>query len=485
MGFDKMRVLLIDPPGIDGIAVGRVLGSFGTNKADQAWPPYDLQVMAGYCKSQGMATRIIDANNLGLSYGEIKSEISKYNPRWVVYLTCFQTFELDAAVAVAAKEVDKDIATACISLSMPSVQDPQGKMRQHPALDYIAWGEPEYPIMRLLKGHPPDTVEGIYYRQSDNIRFTGHALRVADLDELGVPVQEGLHFNLYRCPLSRRRPLTIVNCSRGCMNSCVHCQAGNFQRPMRYRSVENVLTELRQVKKLGVKEIKFYDCSLPSKRGFMEELSQRMIAERLNFTWHCNARADVLDADILRLMKRSGCHTVSIGSESAIPEILKGMKKNATIEQIEHGIKLVKQSGMKVLMYQTFGLEGETPQTMEGTYRFIKRLMPDYVTFGIVVPAPGTPFYNSLKEQGFLVDKQLHQQDPTALASFNYPHLSGEEILAFTRNAYRTYYFSPEYILKRLLSLRSFNELRNSVTNALAVIRRYVIAGGGLPPFDS
>lgn len=469
-----MRVLLVDPPGVNGHPVGRVLGSFGINKADQAWPPYDLQILAGYCLKNGHQPKIIDANNLGLSFNDIRNEMKRFNPHWVIYLTCFQTFELDLEIAKIAKQINPETRTACISLSILSVEKPEEKLKKNPVLDFIPWGEPEFTIMQLINGARPEDSGGIYYNAGEGkVNFTGGAVKVKDLDEFGVPIHEGLPFNIYRCPLSIRRPMTIVNCSRGCVNWCVHCQAGAFQRQLRYRSVDNVLQELREVKRLGIKEIKFYDCSLPANRDFAESLMKAMIAERFNFTWNCNARADQIDEQILTLMKQSGCHTISIGCESAAPEILRRMRKNETVEQIEESVRLVKRMGMRVLMYLTFGLEGETEETMNKTFDFAKKLKPDYVTFAIVVPAPGTPFYESLKQKGYLIQKELHLQDPTTLPSFNYPNLSAKQILSFTRRAYRYYYFSTDYIIRRLLTIRSSYEFRASVANALAMVRRH------------
>ncbi len=473
-----MKVLLIDPPGIDGFPIGRVLGSFGVNKADQSWPPYDLQILAGYCKKNGHLPKIVDANNLGLSLNDIKREIAAFKPDWLVYLTCFQSFNLDVEVARTAKETDSSIRTACISLSMLSVDKPGDKLRDFPYLDYIPWGEGELSVMQLIDSKNPADIEGLCFRKENGeIVLNGTTKKSLNLDEFGIPVQEGMPFHIYKCPLAMRTPMAIVSCSRGCINQCVHCQAGAFHKSLRYRSVESVLEELRILKSLGIREIKFYDCSLPSKRDFIMPLTKAMIEENFGFTWHCNARADRLDEEILELMKRSGCHTISIGSESAVPEILKGMHKNETVEEIEEKVRLVKKKGMRVLMYLTFGLEGETEETMKQSYKFVEKLKPDYATFGIAVPAPGTPFYDSLNKNGFLTNKTLHLQDPMALPGFNYPNLSGERILSFTRQAYRKYYFSPNYILRRILSIKSLYEAKSSALNALAMIRRYVFGG--------
>ena len=471
-----MKVMLMDPPGFMGHPIGRILGSFGTNKADQAWPPYDLQIMAGYCRKNGHDFRLLDANNLKLSYEDVFNEIKRYSPDWVIYLTCFPNFILDAQVASAAKRADRNIKTACMSLSIYSVQSPEVQLSKLSDLDFIAWGEPEVPLMQLINGVEPQNVKGIYYRDADGrINFTGESQKAVNLDDLGVPVHSVLPINIYKCPVSLSRPMTIVNCSRGCTNWCVHCQAGAFQRPVRYRSVDNVLEELREIKLLGIREIKFYDCSLPTNAEFTKQLCSRMISEKFGFTWNCNARAEMLNEDLLKIMKAAGCHSISIGCESSDPQVLKNMRKNETPQQIEDAVRLVKRMGLRVLMYLTFGLEGETKETMEETYKFAKRLKPEFVTFGIVVPAPGTPFYNSLEKKGQLRNKDLEWQDPNALPSFSYPALSPEEILNFTRAAYRSYYFDTGYILNRIKTLRSFTEFKAGVTNALKMARRYIV----------
>lgn len=471
----KMKVMLIDPPGYKGLKVCRVLGSFGTNKADQVWPPYDLQIMAGYCKKNKHDYKILDANNLRLTYDEVKNEIKRYMPDWVVYLTCFPTFRLDAQIASIAKQTNKNIRTACMSLSIFSIQNPTKEMEELPDLDFIPWTEAEVPLMRLINGEKPQKVKGICYRDKGKIKFTGESEKIEDLDELGIPVHSSIPYKIYKCPLAKRLPMAVVECSRGCINRCVHCQAGSFQRPLRYRSIKNVLEELDKIHSLDIKEIKFWDCSLPTNQKFLRELCKKMIERRYNFTWHCNSRAEFINLEILDLMKKAGCHTIAIGCESSNPEILRKMNKNETVEQIEKAVGLIKKENVRVLMFLTFGLEGETEQTMKNTFNFAKRLNPEFVTFGIVVPAPGTPFCDMVKEKRYLINKDIELQDPNYLPTFSYPNLSPETIHKFTRSAYRAYYFRPGYILMRLKKLKSLAELKMSFTNALTIIKRYCL----------
>ena len=472
----KHRIMLIDPPGFEGVSIGRILGSFGTNKADQVWPPYDLQIMAGYCKKEGHKFKILDANNLKMDYEDVKFEIKKYNPDWVIYITSFPTFLLDAQTAFIAKEVNKKIKTICMTMSMLSINNIKSHLKKIKEIDFIPWGEPEIPVMALLNDTKPKKIRGIYYHDdTGKLKFSGGiAEKAKNLDIFGIPVHSALPIRIYKCPMALKLPMTIVNCSRGCTNKCVHCQS-RFQSPIRYRSVGNVIKELDEIKSLGIKEIKFYDCTLPSNRRFIEELCKKMIEKKYNFSWNCNSRAEVLDEKLLGLMKKAGCHTIAIGCESSDRNILNKMGKNETPEQIEHAVKLVKRAGMRVLMYLTFGLEGESEETMKKTFEFAKKLNPEFVTFGIVVPAIGTPFYESLKQKGYLINKKLENQDPNALPSFEYPNLSSKTLHEFTRRAYKKYYFRPGYVWMRLKNLKSLTELQMTVSSALSIIKRYSI----------
>lgn len=471
--MNKKKIMLIDPPGYMGISINRIWGSFGTNKADQVWPPYDLQVFAGYCKKNGHDFRILDANNLKMSCEDVKKEIEKYMPDWVIYLTCFPNFKLDSKVAKVAKQVDEKIKTACMSLSILSVENPEKQMQDIKEIDYIPWTEPEIPLMNLINGNKEEKVKGIYYRDKGRIKFTGYAEKLKNLDKLGIPVHFAVPYKIYKCPMAISLPMAIVCCSRGCINRCVHCQAGSFQKPLRYRSIGNVLKELDEIKSLGIKEIKFWDCSLLTNQKFLTELCRKMIERNYGFSWHCNARAEFVNSEILELMKKAGCHTIALGCESANNKILKDMNKNETLEQIETAVKKIKDAKIRVLIYMTFGLIGETEKTMKETFNFAKRMMPEFVTFGIVVPAPGTPFYSYLKKKNFLIEKELELQDPNCLPAFFYPQLSPKTMHKFARDAYKKYYLNLEYILMRLRNLRTFTELKMNFTNALSIIKRY------------
>ncbi|MCX5657371.1 MAG: radical SAM protein, partial [Candidatus Omnitrophica bacterium] len=305
------------------------------------------------------------------------------------------------------------------------------------------------------------------------IEKTPPHIRCQNLDEFGIPSHDKVPFRLYKDPLQLRHPMTLVSCSRGCINSCNHCLSV-FQKPLRYRSLENVLKEMRLLKNLGIREIKFFDCALTNDIKWANNFFKALIDERFNFSWTCNARADSLPPDTLRLMKQAGCHTICIGSESANQEILEKMGKNIKISDIESSVRNIKKLKMRVLMYFTFGLIGETHRTMRQSIEFAKRLNPDLVTFGIVVPVWGTRFYDYLDKNKYLMDVDISLYDPNNPPVYNYPHLSSYDIYQTSLKGYREFYLRPSFILKRLTN-NPFN-IRSHISNLIIFIKRYLLS---------
>lgn len=467
-----MNILLLDPPGLEGIPVGRLNGSFGTSKADQAWPPYDLQILSGFFQREGHQTIILDANNLRLTPTQALEQIVRANPDWLIVLTCFQTFDIDLEVVAAAKHALPHVRTAMISLAMQSVTNLERRFQEAGCLDFLPVGDHEAALFPLFRGVPPQQIPGLYYRNNGQVHFSGGQAILHNLDEIGIPDHASLPAELYRCPLARRLPMAIVNASRGCRNRCSHCQAGTFQRPLRYRSVQQVMEELTFLHARGYREIKFFDCSLPADRNFALRLTAEMIRRGFGFSWHCNARADHLDDEVLAAMKQAGCHTISLGCESADPLVLARLGKNLSPPTIARAVRAIQAHKMRVLLYAVFGLEGETPTTMERTYRFIARLRPDFATFGIVVPAPGTPFFERLQHSGWL---EGTTGDPNRLPTFRYPGLMPEEILDFARQAYRRYYLRLGYLARKLLKIRTREEFLSLFSNGWEVVKNFVL----------
>jgi radical SAM superfamily enzyme YgiQ (UPF0313 family) len=231
-----------------------------------------------------------------------------------------------------------------------------------------------------------------------------------------------------------------------------------------------MIGELRWLKSLGVRELRF-----PFEGGFNDyaratELFDAMIKEDLGMTFTCNGRADCLPADLAVKMKAAGCTAISIGCESVNPKTMEFINKKVSKEQVRTAVATARKAGMDTLVYFIFGLPYETKASMRGTLEFAKELDADLVTFGVAIPHPGTAFHRFLKSKGYLHSENWAQYDPMSPPPYSYPDLSAQEIFDYARHAYRSYYLRPRFILKRLLKFNLAREWKNF----LGFMARYV-----------
>ena len=273
---------------------------------------------------------------------------------------------------------------------------------------------------------------GIYYRnRSREIVKTEDQPPLTDIDVLGFPSHDKLEKEIYRDPVTKRFPKTMVMGQKACINNCSFCcQPAFFGAPLiRKRSVEHFLEELEWVQKLGFREVMFNDATITADMEWAARLFEGMVSKGIDLTWNCSTRADRVNGEILGLMKRAGCHTIAIGMESTDPGVLKNIRKNITPEQIRNAVSLIRKSGMDSIVFCVIGFPGETRESIETTVDFLKTLDTTYITLGLAVPAPGTDFYRYVDQNGYLLTKDWSRYDPLQKPVFSYPALSAEEMV--------------------------------------------------------
>jgi radical SAM superfamily enzyme YgiQ (UPF0313 family) len=195
-------------------------------------------------------------------------------------------------------------------------------------------------------------------------------------------------------------PPIPVQTSRGCPFDCSFCSVtGMFGKKYRFRSTENIIEELRGYDHRG-NSVFFYDDNFTANRERTKELLQAMIRERFKFPWTTQVRADVArDIELVRLMKKAGCHTVYIGFESVNPASLDAMKKKQTVADLVQAAKVLRRSGIHIHGMFVLGFDQDDWKTVKKTVRFAKKARLSTTQFLILTPLPGSEFYNRMQAE--------------------------------------------------------------------------------------
>jgi radical SAM superfamily enzyme YgiQ (UPF0313 family) len=117
------------------------------------------------------------------------------------------------------------------------------------------------------------------------------------------------------------------------------------------------------------------------------------------------------------------------------------------------------------------GLPEETGKTAEATIALIKRINLDFASFNVAVPRSGTELRTKAIGLGFVDDKIRVMDQSGSEIAMPTSALTRNEVLAFRRRAVAAFYLRPGYILRRLLSVRSFHDIGNYVRQAFSLIK--------------
>jgi radical SAM superfamily enzyme YgiQ (UPF0313 family) len=150
----------------------------------------------------------------------------------------------------------------------------------------------------------------------------------------------------------------------------------------------------------GVRELLIEDDTFVIVKDRVREFCERLIAEKLKLSWSCLGRADRVDPDLLKLMRRAGCWQLSYGIESGDPDILKSMHKRLSLDQIRQALQWSREAGLRTKGFFIVGFPGETRETLERTRRLACSLPLDDISVMQMTPFPGSELYSMADQAG-------------------------------------------------------------------------------------
>jgi anaerobic magnesium-protoporphyrin IX monomethyl ester cyclase len=259
--------------------------------------------------------------------------------------------------------------------------------------DYVVRGEGENVILDILKGQ---INHGII-----------SAPRISNLDTIPYPAWDMVDspFSDTLFPGERygkgELASTLIG-SRGCPFSCSFC--GNiFCAPVTYRSADNIIGELKELIKLGVRHFRFEDDCFtihPEFSYLCKELA------KLDIHYKAHTRSDLMKPEVAELLKLSGCEECGLGVESADNDVLKLNNKKETSDDHKRAIKIIKNSGLRAKTYFVMGLPGETDKTLELNKQFVVDTQLDKWTISTFCPYPGCPVFKAPGKYGIEILNQ-------------------------------------------------------------------------------
>ena len=447
-----LKTLFLNPPSFENFDGGAGSRWPATREIESYWYPVWLAYPAGMLEG----ARLLDAPPHHVS-GEETIQIAR-EFEFLVLFTSTPGFPGDIRLARAIKEANPSIKIAFVGPHVSVL--PEKSLRDCRAIDFICRKEFDFAVVDYANGKPLSEIAGVSFLKDGNVVHNPDAPQIQNLDALPHVTdvyRRDLDVTRYNVPFLLH-PYVSLYTTRGCPAQCTFCLWPQTLsgHPWRKRSTDDVASEMARAKEYwpNVKEFFFDDDTFNIQKARTIELCSKL--KPLGLTWSCTSRVTT-DYETLKAMKEAGCRLLIVGYESGDQQILKNIKKGATVERARQFTKDCHKLGLVIHGDFIMGLPGETHQTINNTISFAKELDVETIQVSVAHAYPGTELYEYATKNGFIVpgtamvDQAGHQ-----VAHIKYPNIDPEEILESVHRFYDDYYFRPKAVY-RILRKAAFN----------------------------
>jgi anaerobic magnesium-protoporphyrin IX monomethyl ester cyclase len=414
-------------------------------------PPLGLAYVGAALEKAGFQVQILDNYQLRTTLDFVKQETKRLNPE-IVGITCGSvTYRRCVEMAKVIKEVCPSCKVVVGGWHASYLPD---SVLENPEIDYAIVGEGERAMVELAtqitKGSNEQAISEI---PGVAFRFNGKIVKnppklIEDIDSIPYPARHLLPMNIYdrRIGYLKVEPVDVMNIQRGCPYECSYCETKKlWGSRCRAFSPRRVIAELEyMVEKFGSKGIYFIDDNFTINKERTIEICHLIKERKLDIQWACDTRVDLLSADLLKEMHEAGCRTIFFGIQSGSQRILDKLKTHTTREKIVEAFKLCRKADINIACSFMLGIPGETMADMQETYKFAKKLGPDWCTFYVFIGCPTSGLYDEVLQSG-LYDRMDDFLAFVKTDKFNY-----DSVVKIQQRFQRGFNTSPKTILRRI-----------------------------------
>ncbi len=292
-------------------------------------------------------------------------------------------------------------------------------LKRYKVVDHVLVGDPEYPLEKLASGVDISKIDGLVYRDSldhDKV-FSNKIGTQTDLKKLPMP-----DFDEFFSISGADKMGFYVPVSRGCFYRCTFCQNATTRREVnaegksgfRYYDSEWCLKNLEHLKnKYGpIENFYFTDSIFTFDKKFLSDFLKKY-KSRINVPYVIATRMNLIDDEISKLLKDSGCSKVNFGIECGVEKTRNLLLKKAeTDKHLEDGLASCKKFGLRTAGNVIIGLPDESFNDAIQSLKKSVEFNPDILNIYLFQPYYGTELTDYSIKKGYL-DKDFTKWDRT------------------------------------------------------------------------
>lgn len=423
-----------------------------TIEGNNVLPPLGIMYIAAVAREAGYDVQMMDVDPDEIN---VLDKVRKFAPDLIGLSFLTTEFEKACILSHKLKAALPGVILCCGGVH--TTVDTETVLRKF-NVDFCVVGEGEETFLeackRIDKGQSYEDVKGIWLLKDNRLIKNPHRELIEDLDSIPFPARDLVDFpNIYLTfpGVIRGKYIRSTNimAGRGCYFNCSFCSIQKiFGNKYRLRNPPNVLQEVMHLQKnYGLKGIKFQDSSFASNRKWVISFCKEIIQRGIKFVWSCDTRVDIVDMEILRIMKKAGCIQVEYGIESGSPEILKILNKKIFPQNAISAVRMAQDVGIRVGASFMIGNPNEKLSDFEMTFDLAKKLKADYTICFFTMPYPGTRLWEIAKERNLIPDN-INYGSHWNLRAAEFPLLAeniSKDELQLYRAKFQNYFFRRNY----------------------------------------
>jgi radical SAM superfamily enzyme YgiQ (UPF0313 family) len=415
-------------------------------------PSLGILYLGSVLRKEGYEVSVIDASSLGLSPRELMEKIVTLQPKYLgISATTLSIFHASAL----ADEIKNTINDIKIIIGGPHLTAiPEETMEQFRSFDFGVIGEGEETtkelIDALVHGGEISDIPGIIFRRSDSIVKSVPRVFINDLDRLPFPAWDLLaNFpKRYHPPPFRFKhlPAAYIVTTRGCPYKCIFCDRSVFGNKCRGHSAAYILDLIEYLyKRFGIRELLIEDDTFITFKKRLIEVCEGIMKRGIKISWSCLGRADAVTPEILKIMKKTGCWSISYGIETGDEEVMKFIEKNITLEQVEQAVRLTNESGILSKGFFIMGHPVDTHETITKTINFALKIPLDDISISMMTPFPGSKLYQIASQYGQFENnwEKMNELDIVFVPK----GLTKDDLRRYSKEMFRRFYLRPKIVL--------------------------------------
>ncbi len=441
-----MKVLLANPPwlrpGWHGVRAGSRWPHLERAESPYSPFPFLMGYAAAVLEQDGVQVAAVDACAERLDRDEFLERCAGHSPDLTVLEVSTPTIHEDLRTVTALREeLGFEGKVLLAGLHKPLYE--ADFLHEHPQIDGTFVGEYEYTLRDLAraKGRLTEPLDGLIWRAGDEMWVGARKESTDQLDDLPWPARHLFPMEHYHdLPGGIPSPSVQMWGSRGCSFTCNFCawpQILYAHNRYRVRSPEAIADEMQAMVEQGYKSIYFDDDTFNLGKRRTADIARTFAERGIDAPWAFMGRADTCAPEQFEDLARTGLAAVKFGVESADSGRLKEIGKNLQVQQVREAVAMVKKQGIKVHLTFMFGLQGETPDSMQRTLDLAYELDPDSAQFTVAVPFPGSRLHEELQEQGRLEGLEYEDLDGYRTGVVSTDALGAEQIVGFVQAVHR------------------------------------------------